>query len=60
MKGCIGVFVLIVGAFVALYLALDMLIWAVCTIFGLMFNHLMAFGVLCIAAIISILYKLFK
>lgn len=60
MKGCLGVLFLIVFAFVALYLTLSMLIWAVCTIFGFAFNPLMAFGVLCIAAIISILYKLFK
>lgn len=60
MKGCIGAFVLILAVFMVLYLALDILIWAVCTIFGLVFNPLMAFGVLCIAAIVSILYKLFK
>lgn len=60
MKGCFGVGALIVGVFVVIYLALDMLIWVVCTIFGLAFNHLMVLGVLCIAAIISILHKLFK
>lgn len=60
MKGCIGAFVLILSIFMVLYLELDILIWVVCTIFGLVYNPLMAFGVLCIAAIVSILYKLFK
>lgn len=60
MKGCLGVLFIIAFAFAALYLALSMLIWVVCTVFGFIFNPLMAFGVLCIAAIISILYKLFK
>ena len=60
MKGCLGVLFIITFAFAALYLALSMLIWAVCTIFGFSFNSLMVFGILCIAAIISILYKLFK
>lgn len=60
MKGCLFALMSIAFVFALLYAVLSMLIWAVCTIFGLVFNPLAALGVLCIAAVVSILYKLFK
>lgn len=60
MKGCFLAVIGLIGCFAILYLALSMLIWAVCVVFGIVFNPFMALGVLCIASIISILYRLFK
>lgn len=60
MSGCLGAVLLILIVFAILYLALDMLVWAVCTVFGLAFSHGFAIGILAIVGIIAIIKKLLK
>lgn len=60
MGGCLGAALLILIVFAILYLALDMLVWAVCTVFGLVFSHGFAIGILAIVGIIAIIKKLLK
>lgn len=60
MGGCLGAALLILIVFAILYLTLDMLVWAVCTVFGLVFSHGFAIGILAIVGIIAIIKKLLK
>lgn len=60
MSGCLGAVLLILIVFAILYLALNMLVWAICTVFGLVFSHGFAIGILAIVGIIAIIKKLLK
>lgn len=60
MEGCLGAFLIILLVFAILYLAFDMFIWAVCTVFGLVFTHWLAFAILIILAIVAIFKKVIK
>ena len=60
MGGCLGALLILFICFAILYLALDMLIWAVCFAFGLLFSHWFAFGVLALVGLIAIIKKLLK
>lgn len=60
MGGCLGALLILFVCFAILYLALDMLIWVVCTVFGLVFSHGFAIGLLALIGLIVIIKKLLK